>query len=123
TGAPDAAPGADLEAGVDAAPTREGAEMLVPAAAEGATPVPCTPQVPNGWGIYTVIQGDHLTALARATGTTVREIAGANCLVSDVIVIGQTLAIPLNSALPVVSPAAPAELNAAPASAPEPAAP
>ncbi len=115
TADPQAAPTAEVttaptEAPVAAAdpatavPTREGADMLVPAAVKGATPVPCTPALPAGWGLYTVIRGDHLTKLARATGTTVREIAGANCLVTDVIVIGQTLYIPLSDALPVEPP-------------------
>jgi len=89
-------------------PTPEGAEMLVPALEEGATPVPCTPSMPEEWGVYTVVKGDNLTALARATGATVREIAGANCLWSDVIVIDQQIFLPLDEDLPVVAPAPPA---------------
>jgi LysM repeat protein len=93
--------GTPLPAGPTATATPEGVEMLVLAAQEGATPVPCSPFLPPGWGAYTVQKGDHLTALARATGTTVREIAGANCLASDVIQIGQLLFVPLDDELPV----------------------
>jgi len=95
---------------IEAAPTREGAEMLMPRS--GATPVPCTPKIPDGWGTYRVVRGDHLTSIARASATTVRAIAGANCLDSDVIITGQKLFVPLNGTLPVEPPAGSAETPA-----------
>jgi LysM repeat protein len=87
-------------------PPAEGAEMLVIPAATDSTPVPCTPRLPADWGAYTVVRGDNLTRLARASGTTVREIAGANCLYTDVIVIGQQLFLPLTDQLDVILPTA-----------------
>lgn len=63
------------------------------------TPIACTPQRPAGWKNYTVTRGDTLSALSVATNTTIRAIAGANCLDSDVILAGQLLFIPNNTQL------------------------
>jgi LysM repeat protein len=46
------------------------------------------------WPVYWVKRGDWLSSIAAATGSTVRELKEANCLVSDVIIAGQTLYVP-----------------------------
>lgn len=80
---------ADLVQGVRAV-VQESDSAAVPQ----PTPVVCTPERPAGWTNYTVARGDTLTAIAASTGSSVREIASANCLESDVILGGQMLYIP-----------------------------
>jgi LysM repeat protein len=63
-------------------------------AAPQPTPVTCTPQRPAGWRNYTVSRGDTLSALSLSTNATMRAIASANCLESDVILAGQLLYLP-----------------------------
>lgn len=46
------------------------------------------------WPTYRVKRGDTLFSIAIATGSTVRELMGANCLTSDLIITGQTLYVP-----------------------------
>ena len=46
------------------------------------------------WLTYRVKRGDTLFSIALATGSTVRELKEANCLVSDVIIAGQSLHVP-----------------------------
>lgn len=81
----------------------QGVKAVVEAKQQAAaepTPVVCTPQRPAGWGYYTVARGDTLAKLAESSGGSVREIAGANCLESDVIIAGQMLFLPNNVQLP-----------------------
>jgi LysM repeat protein len=66
----------------------------VPSAEKPATPVACTSSRPAGWVSHTVRRGDTLSALSQASGATVREIAGANCLDSEAIFAGQLLFLP-----------------------------
>jgi len=54
--------------------------------------VPCNPR--NFWPRYVVQKDDTLFSLARATNTTVYELRLANCLLDDVIYIGQLLYVP-----------------------------
>lgn len=79
-------------------------QAAAPAAAPAATAIPCTARRPAGWGYYTVVRGDTLSALAKRSGTTVRKIAGANCLDSDVIIRGQLLFLPQVAIPPTATP-------------------
>ncbi len=62
--------------------------------APAPTAIPCAPRRPAGWGNYTVQRGDTLSALSVRSNASVRQIAGANCLGSDVIIRGQLLYLP-----------------------------
>lgn len=75
------------------------------------TPIVCTPQRPAGWTNYTVARGDTLSALSQNTDVSIRAIAGANCLDSDVILAGQLLYLP-NMARVQPAPLAPAATSA-----------
>ncbi len=70
------------------------AEVQDAAPAVAATAIPCTPRRPAGWANYTVVRGDTLSALSQRSGASIRQIAGANCLDSDVIIRGQLLFLP-----------------------------
>lgn len=61
---------------------------------DSATPIACTASRPAGWVNYTVQRGDSLAALGEASGASQRAIAGANCLDSDAIFVGQMLFLP-----------------------------
>jgi hypothetical protein len=64
-----------------------------------ATRVNCLPQ--TGWPVYTVVAGDTLGFIAQRTGSTVAQLAQANCLANtELIYIGQRLYVP---ALPAVA--------------------
>ena len=52
----------------------------------------CAP--PSGWVIYVVRRGDNLFRLSLNTQTTVAQVKQANCLVGDVIKVGQRLYLP-----------------------------
>ncbi len=75
-----------------------------PAAAPPPTAIPCTPRRPAGWGNYTVQRGDTLSALSVRSDTSIRQIAGANCLDSDVIIRGQLLYLPQAGIPPTETP-------------------
>lgn len=67
------------------------------AAASANTPpppsaTPCGP--PPTWVEYIIRQGDTLTRLAQATGTTVAEIQQANCLADTTLFTGNRLFLP-----------------------------
>ncbi len=53
---------------------------------------PCRP--PAGWVPYTVRPGDTLVSLAYRYRTSVSQLMQANCLVSQVLYVGQTLFVP-----------------------------
>ncbi len=72
--------------------------------APAPTAIPCTPRRPAGWGNYTVQRGDTLSALAVRSNASVRQIAGANCLESDVIIRGQLLYLPQAGIPPTATP-------------------
>lgn len=55
-------------------------------------PTPCTP--PVGWPIYSVRPGDTLNAIASNVGLTSLQLKAANCIATDVIFVGQPLAVP-----------------------------
>ncbi len=55
-------------------------------------PTPCGP--PYGWRQYPVQPGDTLYALAQRHRTTVLAIKHANCLISNIIFVGQMLWLP-----------------------------
>jgi peptidoglycan hydrolase-like protein with peptidoglycan-binding domain len=66
----------------------------VPVRTQVASPKPAT-----GTGIYIVRQGDSLTAIANAHGTTIRRLATLNKLdTAKPIIIGQKLRVPLGTA-------------------------
>lgn len=68
-----------------------------------ATQINCTPQA--GWAVYTVAAGDTLGVIAAVTGSTVAQLAAANCLTNtELIYVGQQLRVPQ---LPPVATAAP----------------
>lgn len=47
------------------------------------------------WPVYTVVRGDYLNSIARRTGSTVDELAQANCLNNpSIISVGQPLRVP-----------------------------
>lgn len=56
------------------------------------TPVPCG--APYGWVQYTVQPGDTLFRISQLFRITVTQLKQANCLVSDVIKVGQRLWVP-----------------------------
>lgn len=55
---------------------------------------PNTCQTPAGWERYTILPGQFLGALAACVGVSVGELMAANCLVSDLILAGDELALP-----------------------------
>ncbi|RMH01044.1 MAG: LysM peptidoglycan-binding domain-containing protein, partial [Chloroflexi bacterium] len=69
------------------------------------TPIPtetavCTPAPPPGWQPYTIQAGDTLFNLALQTGTTVSQISSVNCLVNNILTVGQTIWLPPLPTLP-----------------------
>lgn len=69
-----------------------------------ATPVNCMPVA--GWPVYAVRAGDTLGVIAEASGTTVEQLAAANCLARvDLIFVDQQLFVPQLPAAPVAPPA------------------
>src|SRR5574341_1166715 len=56
------------------------------------TPTPCA--LKTYWPFLYVQRGDTLSALARATGSTVDELMQANCLTDTRILAGQLLYVP-----------------------------
>ncbi len=74
-----------------------GTRLYVPAAAlKTEQPLPqCTAAVPDGWVPYTVQPGDNLTVIADRAGVSVAELQAANCLDSEVILIGAQLYVPV----------------------------
>ena len=62
---------------------------------------PCVPQY--SWPSYLVQKGDTLFSLARAIDSNVYELMLANCLLDDLIYVGQFLYVPR---LPIVTPTA-----------------
>ena len=69
-----------------------GTELSVPGISPTQPPTPCGP--PPGWIFYTVQKGDNLFRISQAYGITVNELMFANCLVSDLIRVGQNLYVP-----------------------------
>src|SRR5574339_371874 len=53
------------------------------------------------WPTYRIRPGDWLSSIAAATGSSVRELMAANCLVNDRIYAGQLLYVPRLPASPV----------------------
>ena len=60
----------------------------------------CTPAPLEGWVSYMVRGGDTLFSLAVTRDTTVDEVKRANCLISDVLRVGQSLYLPPLKQLP-----------------------
>lgn len=82
-------------------------QAVPPAGGLPATQINCTPM--GGWPLYTVRAGDTLGAIAQATGTTIEQLAAANCMTSvDLIYAGTQLYVPRLPAGPVatIAPAA-----------------
>jgi len=78
-----------------------GAELFVPADSVSVdvpeTGTACQTDLPEGWTLYEVKEGDNLSLLAERTGTTLGEIMQVNCLDNesiDTIVIGSQLYLP-----------------------------
>lgn len=74
------------------------------------TQVNCFPQ--TGWPVYTVAPGDTLGVIAQVTGTSVAQLASANCLTNpELIYVGQQLRVPqlppVATAVPTVNPSLP----------------
>ena len=68
--------------------TNIGVPTLIP-------PNNCPP--PTGWVQYVVQNGDSLAGLADATGSTMQQLATANCIADpDTLYIGQVLYLPKN---------------------------
>lgn len=82
-------------------PTIEPIASVAPPA--DSTPVnPDCPATPAGWIPYTIVEGDNLSALAAATGSTVNELVINNCLDNpDEIYAGFVIFLPQT---PVTSP-------------------
>ncbi|WP_238625528.1 LysM peptidoglycan-binding domain-containing protein [Aggregatilinea lenta] len=75
-----------------------------------ATQINCTPQ--TGWAVYTVAAGDTLGVIAAVTGSTVAQLASANCLTNtELIYVGQQLRVPqappVATAIPTSNPQLP----------------
>jgi LysM repeat protein len=56
-----------------------------------ATPAPPSCGPPDDWVLYVVRPGDTLFSLANRTDTTVADIKDANCMVNDIIYVGDEL--------------------------------
>lgn len=118
TAAPSATPSPEPSATAEALPTATlpaPTATTAPAASTNTPPpqptvTPCGP--PAGWVEYIVQQGDTLSRLAQATGTTVAEIQLANCLADTTIFTGNRLFLPVLPATPTptVTPLAPPPL-------------
>jgi LysM repeat protein len=86
------------------------------------TPSPVASPTPSGPFVYTVQEGDTLTAIAQTYGVSVEEIVAANNLADpNALQIGQTLIIP-NVTPPTPTPSPPVEVSPGPSptSAPPP---
>ena len=58
-----------------------------------ATPFACP--TPSGWVLYVIQANDTLVSLAQKTGTAVDTLKAANCLIDDIILIGDPIFLPL----------------------------
>lgn len=77
---------------VTATPTPTGAAVTNRTLA-APTLVNCTPQ--TTWPVYTVVAGDTLSRIAERVGSTVAQLASANCLSNTgLIFVGQRLYVP-----------------------------
>lgn len=54
----------------------------------------CGAPLPANWVLYEVKSGDSLSVIAQRAGVSVTELMAANCLTSDVILIGAKLYVP-----------------------------
>lgn len=89
--------------GVDPRKLQIGKKLVIPppAPAAGASPAPGgAPSATTGEQTYTVKSNDTLTSIAKAHGTTVKELRSLNNLVTDRIIVGQKLKIPAKAAPP-----------------------
>src|SRR5262245_30077945 len=91
---------AEANPGLDATKLQIGKKLHIPPQPIPGTVQPGTEtaikETSNGDKIYTVKSGDTLGAIARANGTTVKAIRGANpSLTTDRITVGQKLKIPV----------------------------
>lgn len=58
-------------------------------------PANCTPAQPAGWVTYTIQAGDTLSSIAFGSGSSVQDIATANCITNaSSIQVGQTIFVP-----------------------------
>lgn len=70
--------------------------------AEVTEPVPsCEVTAPEGWILYTVLEGDTLEALVAVTGVPLPDLMQINCLIAPLVVPGQMIWLPFT---PSVSP-------------------
>lgn len=69
--------------------------VVQPAAATRTPLPPCPPVQPDGWVSYQVQVGDTLSDLAVLTSTTVAVLQAINCLDDTLIVVEQTLFLPV----------------------------
>lgn len=77
---------------VTATPTPTGAAVINRTLA-APTLTNCTPQ--TSWPLYTVVAGDTLSGIAERVGSTVAQLASANCLSNTgLIFVGQRLYVP-----------------------------
>ncbi len=73
---------------------------FTPTPSPTSTPNPasttCAPTLPDGWVSYVVQSGDTVSGLALITGTSAEELIAVNCLPETrMIVVGQTLFLPM----------------------------
>ncbi len=58
-------------------------------------PADCVPAMPSGWTTYTIQAGDTLSAIAAGSGSSISELAVANCITDPrFIVVGMTIFVP-----------------------------
>ncbi|WP_400246637.1 LysM peptidoglycan-binding domain-containing protein [Niallia sp. JL1B1071] len=93
--------------------TRLGQTLIIPMIFGEQTTVqsnePATPTPPSTANHYTVLAGDSLSVIARNLGVTINDLKKENNLTSDVIRVGQVLAIPSSAThAPTPSPTQPA---------------
>lgn len=67
-------------------------DIPTPAPTFTATPFICP--TPQGWLRYVVQANDTLESLAQKTGTAVDSLKAANCLLNDIIIIGDPIFLP-----------------------------
>jgi LysM repeat protein len=77
---------------VTIAPVATDTSVPSPSETQEPQPVPCSPK--KDWPVYTVVRGDTLWSIARATGTHWQELKSANCLPDSRIYAGQLLFVP-----------------------------
>lgn len=83
-------------------PTPESDDLQSPTATPSLTATSATCDLPEGWVVYTVQPFDTLFSLAAQTDITVAEIKDANCILDDLIIVGDPLFLPSLPPAPVI---------------------